>query len=101
MSTTQITYSEPTITRTATESTLVFDVTIGGWIGWESIRIEASDDGGVEISDRGDGPVRIPAQFLPLVLAEIDRIVAADGDLPLAPFAPLAAVQHVAGEQAA
>lgn len=101
MSTTQVTYSEPTVTRTAAESRIEFDVADGAWTGWDLISIARDAEGDISIDGRGEGAVQIPAQFLPLVLAEIDRIVAGDGDAPLAPFAPVAAVQHVASGVAA
>lgn len=96
MSNTQVTYSDPTVTRTATASTIEFDVITPTWTGWELIRITRDETGGVSIDSRGEGPVDIPAQILPVVLAEIDRIVAADGETPLAAFTPVAASLHVA-----
>lgn len=92
MPNTQVTYSEPTVTRTATESTIEYDVHREGWTGWESICIERHSGGDIGINEGRDHGVRIPAHFFPLVLAEIDRIVAADGDLPLTPPAPVAAI---------
>lgn len=96
MSINQATYSDPTVTRTSTESTIEFDVIRPTWTGWESIRITRDEDGGVSIDSRGEGPVDIPAQILPVVLAEIDRVVTADGDTPLAAFTPVAASLHIA-----
>ena len=98
MSTTQDTYSysEPTVTRTATESTIEFDVIRPTWTGWELIRITRDEVGAIHIDSRGEGPVDIPAQILPVVLAEIDRVVTADGETPLTAFTPVAASVHVA-----
>jgi hypothetical protein len=91
----QPTYSEPTVTRSVAESVIEFDIHAARHPAWESFLIRREDDGQITIDCRGEGPVRIPAQILPLVLAEIDRVVSGDAEMPLAPFAPLAAVEHV------
>ena len=93
MPTSQVTYSEPTITRSSSEAVIEFDYGIGDIIAWESIRIWRRDEGQIELSARSDGPVTIPAPILPAVLAEIDRLVTADDP---APFEPVAAIHHVA-----
>ncbi|WP_017791909.1 hypothetical protein [Leucobacter salsicius] len=54
-------------------ATIEWDVTIGGWTGWESILISVVD-GHMEISGRGDGPVAIPLENLGVVMAAMAEL---------------------------
>lgn len=93
MPTTQVTYSDPTITRSATTAVITFDIHSGDHVAWQSFVIARQEDGTVNFATRFDGPVSIPAPILPVLLAELDRLAAADEPTP---FEPVAAIRHVA-----
>lgn len=87
--------AEPTVTRTASMADIRFEITAGTH-AWEVIRIQRTPAGAIEMfsndSATGCGNLTIPASVLPFVLAELDRIAAADEP---APFEPVAARAHV------
>lgn len=98
----RITYSNEQVHRSSTDSVIEFDVHVGAHIAWESIRVAKLPDGtiganprDIQISARGEGPVVIPAEIMPLVLEEIDRLMSGDD---AAPFEPISAAVHVASD---
>jgi hypothetical protein len=63
---------EPVVVITPWSTTITQDLRMGNYTGWESLLVELTEDG-VEISDRGDGPVRIFTHQQALVLEAITR----------------------------
>ena len=103
----KITYSNPIVHRSKTDSVIEFDLRVasGKAIGWESLRIgltdasyRAANPGDIVISARGDGPIVVPREIMPSVLAEIDRLMSGDDQ---APFEPVSASAHVVAAEPA
>lgn len=103
----QITYSTPTVHRSQTDSVIEFDAhsASGVGAGWESLRVglTGSADRGANVGDivlsaRGDGPIVVPREIMPTVLAEIDRLMSGNDQ---APFEPVSASAHVVAAEPA
>lgn len=97
----QVTYTDPKITRNSVEALIQFDIITPTYRAWESIRIERREDGSIQIDGRDDGPLSIPAPVLPVVLAEIDRLVTRDDEPPAPVIAIDVAQQATFGGDAA
>lgn len=87
----ETTYSDPQVARSLDESVIEYDVRVGSMAAWAALRIRRTDDG-LAIHDRDAGPLHIPTSILASVLAEMDRLATGDD---VAPFAPVAAIDHV------
>ena len=83
------TYSEPVVRRAVGSAVVEFDIISGNWRAYESIAIDRID-GALRIGGRASdfGDLTIPAPILPVVLAEIERVMSGEPD---APFEPLSA----------
>lgn len=98
----RFTYSTPVVHRSKTDSVIEFDIhsTEGAGTSWEALRVGVVDErwrgvnaGDIVISARGEGQVVLPREVMPVVLAEIDRLMSGDD---VAPFEPISASRHVA-----
>lgn len=103
----RLTYSTPIVYRSKTDSIIEFDVHYdpASETAWEVLRVGLTDEkslgtnpGDVMISSRGEGPVVVPREILPTVLAEIDRLMSGDDTVP---FEPVSASAHVVAAEPA
>lgn len=68
-------YSEPTIVRDDTSTTIEYDVKTDTYYGWDSIRVEKTELG-IRIDCRCE-TLEIPTQFVGIVAEEIARLAVA------------------------
>lgn len=75
-----VNYSEPNITRTDTSTEIEYDVVLSdSTVGWELIRIEATTEGELLISNREtrggtSGHIDVPRSMRALFAAEVQRL---------------------------
>jgi hypothetical protein len=61
---------DPVVRRGSTMVEIEQTIDFGSFTAWESWRVEQVD-GGIEISNRGGGVVRLPPHVVPLVLEAV------------------------------
>src|SRR5690606_30156775 len=102
-----ITYTPPVVHRSKSDSIIEYDLLDENGVarGWESLRVglaagrdRGTNPGDLVLSARGEGPIVVPAEVMPVWLAEIDRLMSGDDT---APFEPVSASAHVVAAEPA
>ena len=65
----------PVVTRVDDRITVEWDIITESYTAYESILIERTENGAVQISGRSDGPVAIPVENVGLVMSLVAELV--------------------------
>lgn len=67
--------SAPVVSRNGDAIDIEWDIQIGAFTAWESVRLERTADGDLLISGRDSGPTEIPIENVGLIMSLVAELI--------------------------